>query len=106
MGAAEIESLFQGRTVDGYHERHEYHFQSFYEADGTFRSYQGAARKLRPGRWWLNGDLICIRWDDAPGDLCRLMVRRGDKYVKVLPDRKNRVVVTFVKFTDGNPYGL
>ncbi len=105
----EIRELFAAKTVEGRHEVHGYTFRSYYEPTGTFRSYQNGAKTPRKARWWLVGDDICIRWEDEPEDLCRIIVTDDDgryRKVKVLPDGRHKVVVTFSSFTPGNAGGL
>ena len=110
LSGDEVQSLFSGKTVKGYHEKKKYSFTSYYEPAGTFRSYQGEVIEPRLGKWWVNssGD-ICIRWQGESQDLCRKMMTDDDgHYRKVLvkPSGKQILVVSFESFVDGNVHDL
>lgn len=108
LSGPEITSLFAGKTVEGHHEIHGYDFRSYYEPNGTYRSHQSDKAAARSARWWVKGDEICVRWDDAPEDLCRRMFVDGSgvhRKVKVTGDERV-VVVTFKRFSPGNPSNL
>ena len=103
----EIEALFADRTVEGHHEVWGYDFRSYYDPGGTFRSHQSDKDAPRDARWWVAGDGICIEWADDPGPLCRIMLEKDGTYRKVRHDETvTKTVVTFVRFTPGNPEGL
>ena len=113
LSGDEARNLFAGKTVQGYHEKRNYAFISYYEPDGTFRSYQGGSKTPRHGKWWVNdkGD-ICIHWQDTGENLYRKMVtdNKGN-YWKVLFKKTPRgtkriLIVTFKSFTEGNPNNL
>ena len=113
LSGDEVRRLFAGKTVQGYHEKRNYAFISYYEPDGTFRSYQGGSKTPRHGNWSVsdNGD-ICVYWQDTNENLCRKMVtdNRGN-YWKVLFKKtrkgtKRILIVTFKSFTEGNPNNL
>lgn len=106
---AEIVALFSGKTVVGHHERKHYDFESYYEPDGELRSYQGADKRLHKAKWAVEGDEICVTWEDDPEKLCRTMVKAADgsyRKEKVKKNGDRLVVVTFESFTDGNAKGL
>ena len=106
---SEIQALFADKTVEGHHEVEGYDFQSYYEPDGRFRSYEGPDKTLRAAKWWVHSDEICVRWDDKPQDLCRKMVVDGQgryRKEKELPGGRRKVVVTFKSFAPGNRYKL
>ena len=109
LSGAEIRGLFSGNTVTGQHHKKGYSFESYYEPAGSFRSYQGGARTPTPGRWWISGNQICIRWEHEQRNLCRT-VRTDDngRYWKVLVKRNGQRVniVTFHSFNAGNPKNL
>lgn len=106
----EIQGLFAGKTVTGYHEKHGYSFESYYESTGTFRSYQGGSKTPRHGKWSVeNGDNICVLWLDTSERLCRHMVTDDKgRYWKVLfkPGGTRVLIVTFHSFEPGNTKGL
>ncbi len=105
MDGPEIKALFAGKTVEGRHEKHGYTFVSYYEPDGEFRSYQNGAKEPKIGKWWVKGNLICVRWKEENKDLCRNMVKRADgKYRKVLVkgNGKRIPIVSFQSFAEGN----
>jgi hypothetical protein len=109
LTGAEIKDLFAGKTVEGHHERKGYDFQSYYEPEGELRSYQGPEKKLHPGKWWVKGDDICIRWEGTSDDLCRKMVKDAEgnyRKEKVRGNGSRLVVVTFESFVKGNPHSL
>ena len=110
LSGDEVQALFADKTVSGFHEKYRYDFISYYEPRGTFRSYQGEAKELHVGQWWVNnsGD-ICIRWEKESEDLCRKMETDDQgRYWKVLiKDNGTRVpIVTFESFVEGNVDGL
>lgn len=110
LSGDEVQSLFSGKTVKGYHEKSKYSFTSYYEPSGTFRSYQGEEIEPRLGKWWINssGD-ICIHWEDESQDLCRKMITDDNgHYRKVLvkPNGKQILIVSFESFVDGNVLDL
>lgn len=113
LSGDEVRKLFAGKTVQGYHEKRNYAFTSYYEPDGTFRSYQGGSKTPRHAKWSVsdNGD-ICVYWQDTKENLCRKMVTddRGN-YWKVLFKKtrkgtKRILIVTFKSFAEGNPNNL
>jgi len=113
LSGDEVRRLFAGKTVQGYHEKRSYAFISYYELDGTFRSYQGGSKIPRHGNWSVsdNGD-ICVYWQDTKEKFCRKMVTddRGN-YWKVLFKKtrkgtKRILIVTFKSFAEGNPNNL
>jgi len=106
LSAEETRILFAGKTVKGYHEKKDYRFESYYEPNGHFRSYQNGSPTPRLGRWWVTeqGD-ICISWHDETGELCRkMMVDDAGQYRKVLfkSSGKRVLIVTFESFVSGN----
>jgi hypothetical protein len=110
LSSDEVQVLFSGKTVKGYHEKRKYSFTSYYEPTGIFRSYQGEAKEPRLGKWWVNssGD-ICIHWEGESQDLCRKMMTDDDgHYWKVLVKRSGKqiLIVSFESFVDGNMYDL
>lgn len=113
LSGNEVRNLFAGRTVQGYHEKRNYAFISYYEPDGTFRSYQGGSKTPRHAKWWIDGSGgISIRWEDTGETFSRKIVT-DDKgnYWKVLfkktPKGTKRIlIVTYKSFTDGNPNNL
>ena len=113
LSANEVRKLFAGKTVEGYHEKRNYAFTSYYEPDGTFRSYQGGSKTPRHGKWSVNGNGdICVYWQDTRENLRRKMVT-DDKgnYWKVLFKKTPRgtkriLIVTFKSFVEGNPNNL
>ncbi len=107
----EIRRQFSDKTLRGTHHRKGYTFHSYWDANGTFRSYQNGSKTPRNGRWWIRGDdLICVEWQDTPGEtLCRnIVVDNGGTYYKELIKSKGRRIriITFHSFVDGNPDGL
>ena len=105
LQGSEIKTLFSGKTVKGRHDKRGYAFKSFYETDGTFRSYQGGAKEPRKAKWRVSGDQICVTWEDTNEDLCRTMVTddKGSYWkVKVKRNGAHVRVVTFDSFSDGN----
>jgi hypothetical protein len=108
LAGAEIRELFAEKTVEGHHEIHGYDFESYYEATGTYRSHQSDKSAPRSAKWWVQGDEICVSWEDTPEDLCRRMFvddRGVYRKVKVSGDERT-VVVTFKSFTPGNVHHL
>ncbi len=109
LTGAEMEALFAGKTVVGRHELRGYTFRSYYEPGGTFRSYQGGRTTPRHGQWAVEADQVCIAWQDTSERFCRRMfVDPGGTYRKVMTVARGErvVVVTFERFTVGNPHGL
>lgn len=108
LSAEEIRALFSGKTVEGYHEIYQYTFRSYYEPDGTYRSYQDASTQPRNAKWWIEGKDMCIQWASQSIELCRRIIKVGGIYKKVM--RKNgktkKVVVTYKRFRTGNPNNL
>ncbi len=104
----EVHELFQDKTVSGHHEKHDYDFVSYY-GTSTFRSFQDGAGEPRHGEWHIDGDHICIRWQQDDQDLCRTIVTddRGN-YWKVLvgSDGDRSLIVTYDGFINGNPRDL
>lgn len=117
LSGAEIRQLFAGKTVSGYHVKRGYSFTSYYEPDGTYRSYQSYGlvpdsfedMEPRHATWVISSDQICITWQDTgEGPLCRHMIRdRAGNYTKVLKKGGRKItVVRFNSFEPGNPENL
>ena len=107
LTGTEIQALFADHTVEGHHDVWDYDFRSYYDPAGTFRSHQSHRDTPRDARWWVAGDEICIEWADEPGPLCRIMLVEDGIYKKVLHRGDvTKIVVTFARFTPGNPDGL
>lgn len=106
----EIRRQFSNKTLRGTHHRRGYTFHSYWDADGTFRSYQGGSKTPRNGRWWLEGgDQICIEWQDTGERFCRnIVVDDEGNYHKELIKGNGRHIrlVSYHSFVDGNPDGL
>lgn len=80
-----LEALYAGNVVEGKHMKKGYDFRGLYHPDGTFRSYQTGRKEPRDGQWWVDGDKICISWQDAPASLCRHVLKDGQgNYRKAL----------------------
>ena len=106
LSGDEVQLLFSGKTVKGYHEKWQYSFTSYYEPTGVFRSYQGEEKEPRRGKWWVNSiGEICIQWEGELSELCRKMMTDDDgHYRKVLVKRNGKeiLLVSFESFVDGN----
>lgn len=101
----QIQTLFSGKTVTGHHEVHDYDFESYYDADGTFRSYQDATGRPKRAKWWVASNDMCIQWETQSQPLCRPIVSRGNTYRKVVKPN-GKLIVTFESFQPGNPKSL
>ncbi|MCA9671582.1 MAG: hypothetical protein KC503_38555, partial [Myxococcales bacterium] len=105
LTGAEITKLFAGKTVQGDHLKKHYYFRSYYDPNGTFRSYQQGSKTARNGKWRVRGDEICVQWGSDPSELCRQMVAgEGGTYwkVKVKPDGRKINIVMYKTFIQGN----
>ena len=113
LSGDEVRRLFAGKTVQGYHEKRNYAFTSYYEPDGIFRSYQGGSKTPRHGKWSVNGNGdIYVYWQDTRENLRRKMVTddKGNHWkvlFKKTPKGTKRIlIVTFKSFVEGNPNNL
>ena len=108
LEGAQVRQLFAGKTVTGRHLLRGYTFRSYYEPGGTFRSYQDGATEPRHAEWWIQGELICVKWQDTKEQFCRSIVREPDgSYTKVgLRGGERRDIVDFHSFQPGNPHNL
>ena len=108
MSGEEIYQLFADKTVAGTHEKHGFDFVSYYNYS-AFRSYQNGATTPRQGNWRMEGDNICIRWQNESESLCRPIYTddRGNYWkVRDQSQGKQVLIVTYHSFTDGNPNSL
>jgi hypothetical protein len=109
LSGEEARALFAGKTVTGYHEKKGYRFKSYYDPAGTFRSYQGGSSTPKHGKWWINesGD-ECVEWQ-GESPLCRKIVTddKGHYWkIKIKRNGKRILIVSFMRFFEGNPEKL
>lgn len=68
LSGAELAAAFRSRTLG-----HETGAIQDFHASGETTLDDG---RVRTGRWWIDADRLCLRWQDSPRDSC-LRVRRS-----------------------------
>jgi len=99
---AEVKRLFSGHTVESFNLNTRNTSFTYYGPDG--RVVQERLWSRRTGSWKLTADgQICLAFHKKE-PRCRHIVRKGDRYYKVLPDESGKPVriVRYRYFSPGN----
>jgi len=101
LSGDEIKSAFSGKTASGDHLKKNMGVKSFHATDGSYKSILSDGT-VRTGKWWVDGDNLCLRFDGEGKDRCRLIESDGgDGYKKIHP-KKGKAVVHFKSLEDGD----
>jgi len=101
LSGDDIKSAFSGKTAVGDHLKKGLGVKSFHASDGSYRSVLSDGT-VRTGKWWVDGDNLCLKYEGEGKDRCRLIESDGaDGYKKIHP-KKGKAVVHFKSLEDGN----
>jgi len=90
LQAADVKRLFSGHTVESYNLNTKNTSFTFYDAKGRALQERLWARRTGSRKVTADGQ-ICLSFDNKE-PRCRHIVREGERYYKVLPDRSGRLV--------------
>jgi hypothetical protein len=100
LSKEEVIKAFSGKTVEGYHNKKQFHFKRFYGEDGTLIAVSEAKGK-RIRKWKVTDDgRLCEFGAVKKNKKCKRLERIGEVIEKY--NKKNVNVVTYRKFVDGN----
>ena len=101
LSGDEIKSAFSGKTASGDHLKKSLGVKSFHATDGSYKSVLSDGT-VRTGKWWIDGDNLCVKFDGEGKDRCRLIESDdADGYKKIHP-KKGKAVVHFKSLEDGD----
>jgi len=105
LEAADVERLFKGHTVESYNLNTKNTSFTYYDPNG--RVVQERLWSRRTGNWSMTDDgKICLDFKKKT-PRCRHIVRKGDTYYKIRPDKSGKPVpvVRYRYFSPGNALG-
>jgi hypothetical protein len=105
LGAAEVERLFVGNTVESYNLNTRFNSFTYYHPNGQAIQERLWSRRL--GTWSIRDDgQICLAFTEKPAK-CRSIVLDGGRYYKLRMDKKGRPekIVRYRYFAQGNALG-
>ena len=101
LSGDEIKSAFSGKTAVGEHLKKGMGVKSFHASDGTYKSVLSDGT-VRTGKWWVDGDKLCVKFNGEGKDMCRLIESDGSGGYKKIVPRKGKAVVHFKSLEDGD----
>lgn len=97
---AALKEFFTGNTVFGEHFRHGA-IRTYFAEDGTVTSVSDSGKE-RVGKWWIDGDKRCLRWDHKNKDLCHYVERNDDGSHTLIHSKKGKRLVEISKTEKGD----
>jgi hypothetical protein len=106
LSAAEATKLFSGKTVEAYHVTLGYWFKDYFDPNGRIREIRDTGDN-RQGKWRIDKrGQMCVQWIEGQ-EFCNILVYDGKVYKEIMTRESGRKhIITFEKFTEGNPDNL
>lgn len=101
LSGDEIKSVFSGKTASGDHLKKGLGVKSFHASDGSYKSVLSDGT-VRTGKWWVDADTLCLKFDGEGKDRCRQIESDGSGGYKKIHPRKGKAVVHFKSLEDGD----
>jgi len=105
LSAAEVTTLFSGKTVESRLDENGRISQTYYNPDGKIRQLRKG--QLRTGTWRVNKDgRICLQFA-GNNEKCRAIIKEGSVYHKyiVKKDGNHKPIITYTSFRNGDLVG-
>jgi len=101
LSGDEIKSTFSGKTAVGDHLKKGMGVKSFHASDGSYKSVLSDGT-VRTGKWWVDGDKLCVKFNGEGKDMCRLIESDGSGGYKKINPKKGKAVVYFKSLEGGD----
>jgi hypothetical protein len=104
LSAEEATKLLSGKTVEAYNVTLGYWFKAYFDPNGSIREIHDIGGE-RQGKWRIDKrGRKCVQRIEGQ-EFCNILVYDGKVCKEVLPEGRKHIV-TFEKFTEGNPDNL
>ena len=75
--------------------------KSFHAADGSYKRLLSDG-SVTTGKWWVEGDNLCVKFDGDGKDRCRQIESDGGTGYKKIHPKKGKAVVHFKNLEEGD----
>lgn len=96
-----IKNTFTGKTAIGDHLKRGMGVRAFHATDGSYKSVLSDGT-VRTGKWWVDGDMLCVKFDAQGKDKCRSIESDGKGGYKKIHPKKGKELVHIKSFEDGD----
>jgi len=101
LSGDDIKSTFSGKTAVGDHLKKGMSVKAFHASDGSYISVLSDGT-VRRGKWWVDGDNLCVKFDDKGKDKCGSFESDGEGSYKKISSRNGNAVIHFKSLEDGD----
>ena len=101
LSGDEIKNAFTGKTAVGDNLKKGAGVKSFHASDGSYKSVLSDGT-VRTGKWWVDGNNLCVKFDDEGKNRCRSIESDGQGGYKKIKPEKGKAVIHFKSLEDGD----